>query len=61
MIEPVLSIVGDVNGDQVVNFLDISPFIALLSSGDFQDEADINQDESVNFLDISPFIILLTM
>ena len=61
VIEPVLTIVGDVNGDQVVNFLDISPFIALLSSGDFQDEADINQDESVNFLDISPFIILLTM
>ena len=61
VIEPVLTIVGDVNGDQVVNFLDIAPFIATLSSGDFLDEADINQDESVNFLDISPFIMLLTM
>ena len=55
---PVL--LGDVNLDGVVNFLDISPFISLLSGGGFQTEADINEDEVVNFLDISPFIGILS-
>ena len=50
---------GDVNRDGTVNFLDISPFILVLSGG-FQAEADVNADGSVNFLDISPFIILLS-
>ena len=61
VIEPVPTIVGDVNGDQLVNFLDIAPFIAILSGGDTQDEADIDRNGTVNFLDISPFIMLLTM
>lgn len=52
--------IGDVNRDGEINFLDISPFIALLSSGGFQCEADINEDDVVNFLDISPFISLLS-
>lgn len=51
---------GDVSGDGVVNFVDISPFIALLAVGDFQDEADIDRDGSVDFLDIAPFIAILS-
>ena len=54
------SILGDVNVDGEVNFLDISPFIVLLSAGDFQEEADIDGNGVVNFLDIAPFINLLT-
>ena len=46
--------------DGVVNFLDISPFIAVLSSGTFLDQADCNQDGDVDFLDISPFIAILS-
>ena len=53
-------LLGDVNTDDVVNFLDISPFIAILSAGDFQEEADVNQDGIVNFLDIAPFIGILS-
>lgn len=53
-------LLGDVNQDGVVNFLDISPFISILSTGDFLAEADINQDQEVNFLDISPFIARLS-
>ena len=52
-------LLGDVNQDGFVNFLDISPFISLLSSNTFQDEADINRDENVDFFDIGPFISLL--
>ena len=54
------SIVGDVNLDGVVDFLDISPFIAVLSAGAFQDEADIDRNGDVNFLDIAPFIGILS-
>ena len=50
---------GDVNRDGSVNFLDISPFISVLSTGDFQAEADVNQSGAVDFLDISPFIEIL--
>ena len=54
-------LVGDVNRDGVVDFLDISPFITFLSFGaDFRDEADIDRNGIVDFLDISPFITLLS-
>ena len=57
-----VGIIGDVNTDGIVNFLDIAPFIIVLAmtdAGAFQFEADTNQDGLVNFLDISPFIVLL--
>ena len=53
-------ILGDANMDGTVNFLDIAPFIALLTSGEFKAEADVNQDGAVNFLDIAPFIAILS-
>lgn len=52
-------LLGDVDLDGFVNFLDISPFLELLSSDGFQLEADINGDGQVDFFDISPFIVLL--
>ena len=51
---------GDVNRDGSVNFLDVSPFISILTSGGNQYEADVNQDGVVSFLDISPFISQLS-
>ncbi len=51
---------GDINLDGDVNFLDIAPFIAVLSSNGFQAEADCDENEVVNFLDIGPFIEALT-
>ena len=53
-------LLGDVNRDGEVNFLDISPCISALSSGDVLDEADIDENGVVNLLDIAPFINLLT-
>ena len=50
---------GDVNLDGTVNFLDIAPFVSILSSGDFQAEADVNASGDVTFLDISPFVNIL--
>lgn len=54
------SLLGDVNCDQSVDFLDISPFIDLLSSGEFNAKADTNVDGAVDFFDISSFIALLS-
>ena len=58
LVEPFL--LGDVSLDGAVDFLDVSPFISSLSSGDFQNEADIDRNGVVDFLDISPFIGLLS-
>jgi hypothetical protein len=52
-------LVGDVNCDGLVNLLDIEPFIALVSNGQFEFKADINQDGVVNLLDVEPFVALL--
>ena len=52
-----VGLLGDVNMSGNVDFLDISPFIAVLSAnGSFQVEADCNEDGTVDFLDIAPFI-----
>lgn len=53
-------VLGDVNLDGFVSFLDISSLIAVLQSGNYQSEADCNEDGVVNFLDISPFLEILT-
>ena len=53
-------LLGDCNLDGVVNFLDISPFIGLLSGSDYLAQADTNEDGVVDFLDISSFISLLS-
>ena len=52
-------LLGDVNEDETVDFLDISPFISVLSGGTFQAEADCDENGVVDFLDISPFITIL--
>ena len=51
---------GDVNIDCAVDFLDITAFIAVLSSRTFQAEADIDGNGAVEFLDIFPFIEILS-
>jgi len=53
-------ILGDTNDDGLVNFFDISPFIGLLTSGEYSQAADTNVDGVVDFLDISSFIAILT-
>lgn len=56
---PVL--LGDVNGNGMVEFADIAPFITHLQSDTFNAQADMNRDGSVTFEDIAPFIAALAM
>ena len=53
-------LLGDVNRNGSVDFLDIAPFISVLSGGTFQVEADIDGSGVVDFLDIAPFINILS-
>jgi len=53
-------LLGDVDSSGAVDFLDITPFISLLSNDMFQCEADVDQSGEVNFLDIVPFIAILS-
>lgn len=57
-VEPRPVLLGDVNLDGIVSFLDISPLIVVLFTGAFQAEADMDQNGVVNFLDISGFILI---
>jgi len=57
---PEPAILGDVNGDGVVDGLDIQPFVDLLTGGGYQTEADINEDSVVDGLDIQPFVDIIT-
>ena len=50
---------GDINGDNDINLLDVQPFANLLVIGEFQIEADINRDGLVDLLDVAPFVQLL--
>ena len=52
-------LLGDVNGSGTVDFADLSPFLSLLASGEFQAEADVNESGAVDFADLSPFLSLL--
>lgn len=52
-------ILGDVNGDGVVNLLDVAPFVEAIANGTYIPEADCNQDGDVNLLDVQPFIEIL--
>lgn len=52
-------LLGDVNCDQVVNLLDVEPFVETLGSAEFNTKADINRDGVVNLLDVSGFVDLI--
>ena len=51
---------GDVNGDGVVDLLDVAPFVDVLVNGTHNPVADINGDGVVDLLDVGPFVELLS-
>ena len=53
------ALLGDCNQDGVVDFSDISAFIAILQASTFLAEADCNEDGVVDFADIPAFIAIL--
>ncbi len=53
-------LLGDVNGNGIVDISDVGPFVDRLVSGLYQGEADVNQDFALNLLDVMPFVELLS-
>ena len=57
--QPICAI-GDLNGDGVIDLLDVQPFVEALLSMEYVFLADINEDGFLDLLDVQPFIDLLT-
>ena len=51
-----IATLGDVSGDGIVNGLDVSPFVHILTSGLYDVSADMNGDGAVNGLDVDSFV-----
>ena len=43
---------GDINGDGILNILDLVSLVNLILSGNFEDSGDVNGDEALNILDV---------
>ena len=52
-------LLGDINLDGVVNVDDVEPFVLILMTADFQEEADIDRNGIVNQSDTIPFLEIL--
>ena len=61
VVDSVSVVLGDLNGDSLVSFADIPPFIDALIDGVFVPEGDVDQNGALNFSDIPAFIALLQM
>ncbi len=52
-------LVGDVNGDGILNILDVVIIVNLILSGEFTTSADLNEDGIINILDIVQLVNLI--
>ena len=52
-------IAGDVNGDEIVNILDVIQVVNVILSGASADNADLNSDGIVNVLDIISIVNII--
>ena len=52
-------IIGDINGDDILNILDIVTLVTIVISGGDNPAADINEDGILNILDIVVLVNLV--
>ena len=57
--EPYEPLQGDVNGDGVINILDIVQLANMILSDDYQESADLNGDGNLNILDIVQLVNII--
>ena len=54
------SVVGDINGDEIINVLDVVIIVNMIvSNAEYMQEADLNDDSIVNVLDIVLLVNLI--
>jgi hypothetical protein len=56
---PSEAITGDVNGDGVVNILDVVAAVNIVLSGEYQGSVDLNEDGSVDILDVILVVLII--
>ena len=52
-------VLGDINGDDIINILDIVSLINLVLSNQYESTADINDDGILNILDIVSLVNII--
>ena len=52
-------VVGDVNGDKVVNFTDAQSILTLMANENYESSADVNNDGAVNFTDYQSILTIM--
>jgi len=52
-------ITGDMNGDGVVNILDVVAAVNIVLSGEYQVSVDLNEDGSVDILDVILVVLII--
>jgi len=55
------NILGDINGDEILNILDIVSLINLVLANNYENNADINSDGLLNILDIVSLVNLILL
>ena len=50
---------GDINGDGLLNILDVVSLVNLVMTGDYDDSGDINGDGMLNILDVVSLVNLV--
>ena len=53
------SVLGDINGDSLINIQDIIIAINLILSNEYNNLADVNNDESIDILDIVQIVNII--
>ena len=53
------NLLGDINGDGILNILDIVALVNLVFAGEYESMGDINGDDTLNILDIVSLAYLI--
>ena len=56
---PSEGVTADVNGDGIVNILDIVAAVNIVFSGEYEVSVDLNEDGSVDILDVILIVIII--
>ena len=53
------NMLGDINGDQLINVLDIVTLVGMILSNEYSEAADINDDLEINVIDVVQLVNII--
>ena len=54
-----ISSLGDINGDDIINILDVIQVVNLILFNEYEENGDLNQDEIINVLDVIQLVNII--